>query len=118
MQCLTLARAIVRVMDPEWLREVYGFASDAIFYLRVAIDDLVTRVLQSGGFDYWESGMDLRMGDDLYESFIRYQKWLLAEFDKMVEPNGFEIVDASNSIEEVFETLRRQVDRVIARNGD
>ena len=36
-------------------------------------DDLVTRVLQSGGFDYWESGMDLRMGEDLYESFIRYQ---------------------------------------------
>ena len=62
--------------------------------------------------------MDLRMGDDLYESFIRYQKWLLAEFDKMVEPNGFEIVDASNSIEEVFETLRRRIDRVIARNGD
>ena len=74
------ARAIVRSMDPEWLREVYGFAlkPDAIFYLRVSIDDLVTRVLQSGGFDYWESGMDLRMGEDLYESFIRYQKWLLA----------------------------------------
>ena len=103
-----MARAIVRGMDPEWLREVYGFAlkPDAIFYLRVNIDDLVTRVLQSGGFDYWESGMDLRMGEDLYESFIRYQKWLLAEFDKMVEPYGFEIIDASRSIEEVFQDLR------------
>ncbi len=114
-----IARAIVRGSDPEWLREVYGFAlkPDAIFYLRVKIDDLVTRVLQSRGFDYWESGMDMHMGEDMYESFVRYQKWLLAEFDKMVETFGFEIVDASGSVEEVFEHLRERVDRVIARNG-
>jgi len=114
-----MARAIVRGMDPEWLREVYGFAlkPDAIFYLRVNIDDLVTRVLQSGGFDYWESGMDLRMGEDLYESFVRYQKWLLAEFDKMVEPYGFDIIDASSSVEEVFQDLRGRLDNIIDRNG-
>jgi dTMP kinase len=114
-----IARAIVRGSDPEWLREVYGFAlkPDAIFYLRVQIDDLVTRVLQSRGFDYWESGMDMHMGEDMYESFVRYQKWLLAEFDKMVETFGFQIVDASGSVEEVFENLRDRVDRVIARNG-
>lgn len=114
-----MARAIVRRMDPEWLREVYGFAlkPDAIFYLRVNIDDLVTRVLQSGGFDYWESGMDLRMGEDLYESFIRYQKWLLAEFDKMVEPYGFNTIDASASVEEVFKDLRERVDKVISGNA-
>jgi dTMP kinase len=114
-----IARAIVRGSDPEWLREVYGFAlrPDAIFYLRLQIDDLVTRVLQSRGFDYWESGMDMHMGEDMYESFVRYQKWLLAEFDKMVETFGFQIVDAAGSVEEVFENLRDRVDRVIARNG-
>ena len=114
-----IARAIVRGSDPEWLREVYGFAlrPDAIFYLRLQIDDLVKRVLQSRGFDYWESGMDMHMGEDMYESFVRYQKWLLAEFDKMVETFGFQIVDASGSVEEVFENLRDRVDRVIARNG-
>src|SRR5687767_13047407 len=39
-----MARAMVRGADPEWLHEVYGFAlrPDAIFYLRVQIDDLVT----------------------------------------------------------------------------
>jgi dTMP kinase len=114
-----IARAIVRGADPEWLREVYGFAlkPDAVFYLRIKIDDLVTRVLQSSGFDYWESGMDMHMGEDMYESFVRYQKLLLAEFDKMVENFGFEIVDASGTVEEVFENLRERVDRVIGRNG-
>ena len=114
-----MARAIVRGSAPDWLREVYGFAlkPDAIFYLRVKIDDLVTRVLQSSGFDYWESGMDMHMGEDMYESFVLYQKWLLAEFDLMVENHGFEIVDASRSVEEVFEDLRTRVERVVARNG-
>ena len=114
-----MARAIVRGADPDWLREVYGFAlkPDAIFYLRLNIDDLVTRVLQSTGFDYWESGMDLHMGEDMYDSFVRYQKLLLAEFDKMVETYGFGVVDASGSVEDVFENLRARVEKVTRRNG-
>ncbi|HEY7168543.1 MAG TPA: thymidylate kinase [Candidatus Binatia bacterium] len=114
-----MVRAIVRGSDPDWLREVYGFAlkPDAIFYLRVSIDELVTRVLQSRGFDYWESGLDLHLGDDMYDSFVRYQRWLLAEFDKMVEVYGFRVIDASRGIEEVFEDLRAQVQRVIQSNG-
>jgi dTMP kinase len=114
-----MARAIVRGADPDWLREVYGFAlkPDAIFYLRLDIDDLVTRVLQSTGFDYWESGMDLHMGEDMYDSFVRYQKLLLAEFDKMVETYGFGVVDASGSVEDVFENLRARVEKVTRRNG-
>ena len=83
------------------------------FLLALQIDDLVTRVLQSRGFDYWESGMDMHMGEDMYESFVRYQKWLLAEFDKMVETYGFQIVDASGSVEEVFEELAGS-----SRSGD
>lgn len=114
-----MARAIVRGADPEWLREVYGFAlqPDATFYLRVRIDDLVTRVLQSTGFDYWESGMDLHLGDDMYDSFVAYQTRLLGEFDKMVETHGFNVIDASRPIEEVFEDLRQRVDAVVEKNG-
>ena len=80
-----MARGIVRGMNAECLREVYGFALklDAIFYLRVNIDELITRVLQSGGFDYW------------------------------VESYGFEIVDASNSVEDVLEYLRGRVERIL-----
>jgi len=71
---------------------------------------LVTRVLQSTGFDYWEAGMDLHMGEDMYDSFVRYQRWLLAEFDKMVDVYGFQVIDASRTIEEVFEDLRTKVE--------
>jgi dTMP kinase len=108
-----MARAVVRGADPEWIKDVYGFAlkPDAIFYLRVKVDDLITRVIQSTGFDYWESGMDLHLGDDMYDSFAEYQTRLLREFDKMVETYGFEVIDASGSIEEVFDDLKERVSR-------
>jgi thymidylate kinase len=35
----------------------------------------------------------------------------------MVEPYGFETIDASSSIEDVFKDLRRRVDGIIEGNG-
>ena len=77
-----MARALVRGADPKWIRSIYGLAlkPDAIFYLKVGIDDLIPRVLQRGGFDYWESGMDMRLGDDLFESFVNYQTQMLEQY--------------------------------------
>ncbi len=110
-----MARAIVRGVDPDWIGEVYGFAlkPDVVLYLRVGVDDLVTRVLQGAGFDYWESGMDLHLGEDRHDSFVEYQGRILSVFDKMVEGFGFQVIDASRSIEEVFEDLRGYVSRVL-----
>ena len=110
-----VARALVRGIDPEWIREVYGFAlkPDKIFYLRAGVDDLVTRVLQQGGFDYWESGMDLHLGEDMYESFVEYQKRMMGRFDKMVEDHGFKMIDASRSIGEVFADLKGRMSALL-----
>ena len=110
-----IARALVRGIDPDWIREVYGFAlkPDRIFYLRAGVDDLITRVLQEEGFDYWESGMDLHLGDDMYDSFVAYQNRMMAQFDKMVGDYGFRVIDASRSIDEVFADLKAHVSEVL-----
>jgi dTMP kinase len=112
-----IARAVVRGADPEWVRATYGIAlvPDAVFYLRVrSTEELAGRVLASGrGFDYWESGIDLGLGNDYYDSFIAYQKLLLREFDRMKGEYGFHEVDASRSIRRVAAELRRAVTRVI-----
>lgn len=110
-----MARAIVRGADPEWIKDVYGFAlkPDVILYLRVKIDDMITRVLQGTGFDYWESGTDLHLGEDMYDSFVEYQGRLLREFDAMVESYGFQVVDGSRAIEEVFDELKDRTSRLL-----
>src|SRR5713226_7495401 len=100
-----MARAILRGADPKWIRSIYGLAlkPDAIFYLRVGMDDLIPRVLQRGGFDYWESGMDMRLGADLFESFVKYQALLLQEFDAMVGEYNFQVIDASLPADQINE---------------
>src|SRR5580693_1990571 len=79
-----MARAIARGEDPAWIRHVTGFGlvPHAVYYLRADVKDLVSRVvIGRGQFDYWESGMDFRFGEDMYESFIRYQKRLIRALD-------------------------------------
>jgi dTMP kinase len=106
-----MARAIVRGADPQWIRSIYGLAlkPDAVFYLKIGLDDLIPRVLQSGGFDYWESGMDMRLGADLFESFVNYQTLLLAQFELMTSEYGFQVIDASLPVEQLSEQLKYSI---------
>src|SRR5437763_14133575 len=78
-----IARALVRGADPHWIRSIYGLAlkPDAAFYLRIGLDDLIPRVLHHAGPDSWESGMPMRQGVELLESFVRYPTHLLDQFD-------------------------------------
>lgn len=110
-----IARAVIRGIDPSWIRNVYRFAliPDAVFYLRIGVDDLIPRVVFSTGFDYWESGMDLHPSEDMYDSFQKYQTALLAQFENLVEEFQFEVVDASQDIPVVFEKLRAGITRVL-----
>ena len=112
-----LARAQVRGIDSAWIRSIYGMAlvPDAVFYLRIqSPQQLVERVLSSGrGFDYWESGMDLYLGEDFYDSFIEYQTRMLKVFDKMSAEFGFHVLNASRSVRSVASDLRRAVAKVV-----
>ncbi len=112
-----IARAVVRGVDPQWIRRIYDIAivPDVVIYLRInRAEELVMRLLAAGRkFDYWESGMDLHLGEDFYDSFIAYQTRLLHEFDRMSDEYGFRVVDASRSIRRVAADLRRIVAHVI-----
>ena len=111
-----LARAGVRGVDRAWLRELYGFAiaPHLVFYLKLDVDTLVRRVLQTRGLDYWESGMDLKHADDIYDSFRTYQRALLREYASMADEFGFRVVDARRPIEVIQQELRSQVEAFLS----
>ena len=113
-----IARAAVRGIDPAWVRNVYRFAlvPDAVFYLRIGVDDLIPRVVFSTGFDYWESGMDMHPSEDMYDSFQKYQTALLAQFENLVEEYQFRVINASQDIPEVFEDLREGISDVLVES--
>jgi dTMP kinase len=114
-----MARAIVRGMDPRWIRSIYSVAlkPDAVFYLRLGIDQLLPRVVFSRGFDDWESGMDLYPGHDMFDSFCSYQAALLTEFDRLSAEFNFQMVDAAADARTVCAHLQQNILHLLERDS-
>lgn len=125
-----MARAIVRGADPEWIKHVLGFAiqPDAVFYLKISLESLIPRVINSErlyehywmedspeGLDYWEAGMDLRLGEDFYDSFLEYQRRKLISFDSMAREYNFDIIPASRGFNQVNRLLKQGFLRVLEK---
>ena len=111
-----MARSMVRGLDPVWVRNIHRFAPkpDAVFYLRIGLDELIPRAVFARGFDYWESGMDLYSTEDMYDSFRKYQTALLDQFDRLAEEFHFTVIDARPEPREIFEQLKAGIDRILA----
>jgi dTMP kinase len=109
------ARSVVRGANPAWIRNVFGFAlvPDLTLYLKVDVDTLIPRILRSRGMDYWEAGMDLHFGSDLFESFRKYQWRLIREYNRMASEFGFVTVNAALSMDEIQARIRRQVQALL-----
>jgi len=110
-----MARAIARGEDRRWIEQVAGFAlvPHAVYYMRAEVKELVSRVvLGRGAFDYWESGMDLRFGRDMYESFVKYQTRVVRALDRMAARYGFVTIDAGAGPDEIFRQLQRHIKKL------
>jgi len=110
-----MARNIVRGIDPSWTKKIYGFAliPDIIFYLKADITTLVTRIVHGRGFDFWESGMDILKEDNLYDGFVKYQSYMIKQFDSMASEFNFVIIDANSPINIVFEELQSHIKKLL-----
>ena len=66
--------------------------------------------------DFWESGMDMKGGDDIYDSFRSYQNKLLREYASMTDEFGFRVLDARRPIDVLQEDLRSQVQAFLSNS--
>jgi len=105
------ARTKVRNVDPQWIRDLFGFAlvPDLVFYLKIDFNTLTRRVLDSNRMDYWEAGMDLNPGLDIYDSFKKYQTQLLREFDQLAKEFNFLVIDGRKSISRIQNEIRTRI---------
>jgi dTMP kinase len=116
-----MARAIVRGVDAEWIRDVYSIAlvPDAVFYLAVSPKILVERNLRKHAvLDYWESGMDMHRASDMYTSFINYQRSIQKEFKTMQKLYEFETVDGNRSPRSIQHELRARIEIILNGKPD
>src|SRR3954447_8888453 len=112
-----MARDMVRGMDEIWLKNVYGIAlePDAVFYLNVPPEELVQRnFAKNMSLDYWESGMDIGLSRDMFDSFMQYQRAMQKPFRHLQTTYGFTIVDGMRSAEAINNELRKKIAAVLA----
>jgi dTMP kinase len=107
---------MVRGMDVAWLKNLYGMAPvpDAVFYLAIDAEELVQRNLsKSATLDYWESGMDIGLSRDVFDSFVKYQTAMQAAFRQLQKTYGFTIVDGNRSVDDITQELRKKIKAVL-----
>jgi dTMP kinase len=112
-----MARDMVRGMDEAWLKNLYGLAlePDAVFYLNVPPEELVLRSFaKNTALDYWESGMDLGLSRDMFDSFMKYQTAMQQTFRHLQTTYGFTIVDGMRSAEAINADLRKKIGAVLS----
>ena len=111
-----MSRAIVRGVEPAWIRDVYSIAlvPDAVFYLAVSPKILVERNLRKHAvLDYWESGMDMHRTSNMYAGFIEYQRQIQKEFKVMQQLYGFETINGNRSPRAIQNELRTKIEVIL-----
>lgn len=110
-----IARDTVRQSDSQWTRDLFSFAlePDLTLYLKIDIENLIPRTIEGGGMNYWEAGMDMHMGQDLFDSFVNYQSALIEQYDKLSKEFSFETIDSRKSVDEIQSVIREKVKTII-----
>jgi dTMP kinase len=114
-----IARSSVRGINKNWLHQLHGFAikPDLIFYLNVDPFNLIHRVFKKNkSLDYYESGSDLGLSADIFDSFIKYQLLLKKEFTIMQKKYGLIDVDGNKSIEDIYHNIQTKISGYLDQN--
>ena len=113
------ARDVARGVDPHWVREVYDFAIKPDLAVYFDIDPLTSleRICSNRAPKFYEAGMDMKLSNDPYESYIIFQSKVIEEYNKML--NEFEIVklDAKDTIHKKQVEIRRLLKQILKEKG-
>jgi len=115
------ARDIVRGCGRNWIHKVYDFAikPDAAFYFRVPVDIAIERILVGRPkLKYYEAGMDLNLSNDSNDSYRMFQSRIIEQYEAMIKPEGFIVIDGTSGIEEQQLLVRETVMNLLPRQEE
>lgn len=111
-----LARDTARGCHPEWVANLYSFARkpDITFFFNLPLSTALGRILAGRPkLKHFEAGMDLNLSSDIYDSFRLFQGRINGNYQKMIKQYGFTVMNATRSIEQQQEEMRKIVGRKI-----
>lgn len=107
-----IARAAVRGIGRDYLHGIYEMAlrPDLTFWLNVRPEVAFDREFKKAHtISYWESGRDMSLSNDLFQSFIRYQSLIKKEFEYLSRRHGFIELDGEGTVPTVNRELRKRI---------
>ena len=109
-------RDSIRGHNIEWVKNLYNYSPepDLVVYLKMPVDKLLKRMIGTNGLDFFESGRDIGLSSDIYNSFEIYQTKCLAEYDKLAEEYNFITLDATESKEDICRKIKKEVKKLLS----
>lgn len=113
------ARDVARGVDPHWVREVYDFAIKPDLAVYFDIDPLTSleRICSNRAPKFYEAGMDMKLSNDPYESYIIFQAKVIDEYNKMLDEFGIVKLDAKDTIHKKQVEIRRMLKQILKEKG-
>ena len=105
------ARDVAREVEPRWVRNMYSFAikPDITFYFEVSPKDSLERICSNRQPKYYEAGMDMKLSNNPYKSYVLFQNRIVEEYKKMVDEFDLIKIDATESIHNKQKFIRQKV---------
>ncbi|MDI6605501.1 MAG: thymidylate kinase [Thermoanaerobacteraceae bacterium] len=110
------ARDVARGVDLEWVKTIYNFAikPTAAFYFKAPLEISISRILNGRAqLKFYEAGMDLKLSNDIEESFKIFQGLVKKQYDLMSGREELIVIDATLKIESQQKIMRKYVDEFL-----
>ena len=113
------ARDVARDVDKKWVRNMYGFAikPDLTLYFDVSAKVSLERICTNRQPKYYEAGMDLKLSNNPYKSYVLFQNRVIEQYKDMVDEYGLVKVDANESIHKKQMYFRQIVSELLNSKG-
>lgn len=113
------ARDVARGVDAQWVRKVYDFAykPDLAVYFDIDTKTSMERICFNRTPKFYEAGMDLKLSNDPYESYMIFQGRVVKEYQKMVDEYGLVKLDALDSIHKKQQEIRLLLTKILNEKG-
>lgn len=113
------ARDVARDVDKKWVRNMYGFAikPDLTLYFDVSAKVSLERICTNRQPKYYEAGMDLKLSNNPYKSYVLFQNRVIEQYKDMIDEYGLIPVDANETIHKKQMHFRKLVTELLNSKG-
>lgn len=113
------ARDVARGVDPNWARGVYDFAikPDLAVYFDIDPKTSLERICSNRAPKFYEAGMDLKISNDPYESYVIFQSRVIEEYKNMLDEFGIVKLDANDTIHKKQVEIRKMLKKILQDKG-